>query len=78
MPTVLRIKGFRFFFFSNDACEPIHVHVELDENYAKFWLEPVQLVKSSGYNANELSKIRLLIIENSSEIKRRWDEYFNH
>jgi hypothetical protein len=28
MPTVLLINGFRLFFFSGDASEPIHVHVK--------------------------------------------------
>jgi len=78
MPTVLRIKGFRFFFFSNDIKEPVHIHVESDDKYAKFWLDPVQLAKSVGYNARELSKIRNLIIENSAIFKRKWDEYFDY
>lgn len=40
MPTVVRLRGFRFFFFSNEADEPAHIHVESDDKYAKFWLEP--------------------------------------
>ncbi len=55
MPTVLRIKGFRFFFFSNDMSEPVHIHVESKRKISKFWLEPIQLAKSVGYNARELS-----------------------
>jgi hypothetical protein len=78
MPTVLKIKGIRFFFFSNDYKEPVHIHVESDDKYAKFWLEPVQLAKSVGYNAKELSKIRKLIMDNASLFKRRWDEYFGN
>jgi len=78
MPTVLRIKRFRFFFFSNEANEPVHIHVESDDKYAKFWLEPVQLTKSVGYRARELGEIRNLIVENVGVFKRRWDEYFGH
>jgi len=78
MPTVLRVKGFRFFFFSNEAKEPVHIHVESNDKYAKFWLEPVQLAKSVGYTARELSEIRNLILENADVFKRRWDEYFSH
>ena len=78
MPTVQRIDGFRFFFFSNDEKEPVHIHVESDGNYAKFWLEPVQLATSVGYNAKELGNIRKLITENSVTFKRRWDEFFSH
>ncbi|MGB0788697.1 MAG: DUF4160 domain-containing protein [Marinirhabdus sp.] len=30
MPTVLRLRGYRFFFYSNEHL-PIHVHVENSE-----------------------------------------------
>ena len=78
MPTVLKVRGYRFFFFSNDIREPVHIHVESDDKYAKFWLEPVQLARSIGYRAKELSKISNMIIENQGVLKRRWDEYFGH
>jgi hypothetical protein len=76
VPTVSRIKGFRFFFFSNEAKEPVHIHVESDDKYAKFWQEPVRLAKSVGYSAKEMSEIRKLIVENAGVFKRSWDEYF--
>jgi hypothetical protein len=28
MPTVLTVKGFRFFFFSLEGNEPPHIHIE--------------------------------------------------
>lgn len=49
MPTILREGRYRFFFFSNESTEPRHVHVESADGYAKFWLEPVELMKSIGY-----------------------------
>ena len=76
MPTVLRVRGFRFFFFSNETDEPVHIHVESDDKYAKFWLEPVQLARSVGYSAIELNEIRRLVVENTEIFRRRWDEYF--
>ena len=42
MPTVLRIGAYRFFFFASDKSEPSHIHVERDDNLAKFWLDPVR------------------------------------
>jgi len=77
MPTVIKIKGYRFFFFSMEGNEPIHIHVEQAERYAKFWLDPVQLVKSDGFRSSELSEIRKLVEENRELIKESWDEYFN-
>ena len=44
MPTLLRVEGFRFFFFSNEGQEPPHVHVSKDDGVAKLWLAPLQLV----------------------------------
>jgi hypothetical protein len=47
MPTVLRVRGFRFFFFSLERQEPPHIHVEAAETFAEFWLNPVALSKLS-------------------------------
>jgi len=72
MPTVLRYGGYRFFFFSNEGNEPPHIHVETAENYAKFRLNPVALVKSTGYNAKELRELRELIEENRLLFIEKW------
>ncbi len=76
MPTVLRIRNYRFFFFSNEGNEPPYIHVESGNKYAKFWLEPVQLARSVDFNARELSDIRKLILENLNFVKEKWHEYF--
>ena len=78
MPTVLRLGAYRFFFFSNDISEPIHIHIESGDKYAKFWLEPVQLASSNGFDARELTAIRKLIIENGDILRGKWDEYFGN
>lgn len=36
-PTVLRVREYRFFFFSREEARP-HVHVETAEGEAKVWL----------------------------------------
>ncbi|MCE7984802.1 MAG: DUF4160 domain-containing protein [Caldilinea sp. CFX5] len=36
MPTVFVQKGYRFFFYSSDLDEPIHVHVSKSSKQAKF------------------------------------------
>jgi hypothetical protein len=43
MPVVLRIGRYRFFFFSNEGKEPLHIHVRASGDEATFWLDPVQL-----------------------------------
>jgi len=76
MPTVLRYGKHRFFFFSNEGNEPPHIHVETAGNYAKLWLNPVALVKSTGYNAKELRDLRELTEENRHLFLEKWHEYF--
>lgn len=78
MPTVLKVGRYRFFFFSNEGSEPTHIHIESEDKYAKFWLEPVQLAKSVGYSARELSEIRRLVVNNADVFKEKWDEHFSH
>ena len=78
MPTVLKIGKFRFFFFSNEGSEPMHIHVESNEKYAKFWLDPVQLARSIGYSAKELNEIRGLVLENLNLFREKWNEYFKY
>jgi hypothetical protein len=77
MPTVLRIDGFRFFFFSNEGNEPPHIHVQRAENYAKFWLQPLQLATNSGYTGREITRIRELIEQHQQVLLEAWHEFFN-
>ncbi|HEY3354594.1 MAG TPA: DUF4160 domain-containing protein [Polyangia bacterium] len=76
MPTVLRTGGFRFFFFSNEGTEPPHVHVDSGDGYAKFWLDPVELAASVGFNARELRHVRLLVIAHRERFREAWNEHF--
>jgi hypothetical protein len=77
MPSVFRYKGYRFFFFSNESAEPRHIHVESDDNHAKFWLEPLDLAKSVAYKERELSGIRELIEDNIQLFRAVWDAHFS-
>jgi hypothetical protein len=77
MPTVLRVAGYRFFFFSNEREEPAHVHVERAEAYAKFWLTPVALAGSRGFRSSELAELHRLVDEHRALFQGRWDEFFS-
>jgi hypothetical protein len=79
MPVILRYKGYRFFFFSNegDPVEPMHIHVRKAEAVAKFWLEPdVSVAESYGMKSSELRELMDVAEKNKELIKRYWDEYF--
>jgi hypothetical protein len=74
---VLRPGPYRLFFYSSDGDEPPHVHVERDEKTAKFWLGPVRLQGSGGFNRAEVRRIQRLVEERREEVLRSWDAYFN-
>lgn len=62
MPTVLRVGAHRFLFYVRDKAEPPHIHIERNDKIAKFWLEPIRLQSSSGFNRIELvESIKLLM-----------------
>jgi len=77
MPTVLQSRPYRFHFYSSDAEEPPHVHVERDENTAKFWLTPVRLQSSGGFRPVEVRRIQRLVEQPREALLRSWDAYFN-
>lgn len=78
MPTVLRVKGYRFFFFSLEGKEPPHIHVEQAERYAKLWLSPVTFARTKGFRSAELTDILHIVQNNQQLFLGRWREYFGH
>jgi hypothetical protein len=75
MPTVLRLDGYRFFFYSNEGSEPPHVHVESAGKGAKFWLRPVALARSAGYDARELRVLRGLVEAHRDDLEQAWNAF---
>jgi hypothetical protein len=77
MPTVLRVGPYRFFFYAGDRDEPPHIHVERDEQIAKFWLAPVRLQYSRGFSRQELNRVQRLIEEHHVQLLESWNAYFH-
>jgi len=77
MPTCLRDGPYRLFFYSNDAAEPAHIHVERENRRAKFWLEPVRLEWNRGFSRHEIGDVRRVVQDQREELLRCWDEFFN-
>ncbi len=76
MPTVLRVGPYRFFFYAGDGGEPPHIHVERDDAEAKFWLDPIRLERSHGFNRKEINRVRALVEEHRQQLLESWDEFF--
>lgn len=80
MPVVLRHKGFKYFFFSNEGNprEPLHIHVRKGERIAKIWIDPsISVAESFKVTSKELKEI-LAVVQNQQDlIRRSWDEHFD-
>jgi len=76
MPTVLKSGPYRFFFYAGDRSEPVHIHVERNSKIAKFWLDPVRLQNSGGFDRVEIVKIHKLVSVNQEKLLEAWYDYF--
>ena len=74
MPTVLRVRGYKFFFFSHEGSEPAHMHIWKGGSAAKFWLGPVRLAFNDGFKKQELRTIIQILEEHEPELIRAWNE----
>ncbi|MBI3194298.1 MAG: DUF4160 domain-containing protein [Ignavibacteriae bacterium] len=74
MPVVLRIRGYRFWFYEADLVEPPHVHVGRENNEAKFWLNSLSLVRSRGFKEHELNEIEKILKEHKEDIITAWQK----
>ena len=77
MPTCMRVGPYRLYFYSNDASEPPHIHVEREAQRAKFWLEPVRLEWNRGFSRHEISQVRRIVQQNQAQLLRCWNGFFN-
>lgn len=77
MPTILKVGPYRFFFVSLDRDEPPHIHVRRENMVAKFWLDPVSLERTGGFNRAELNTIAKLVQDHRETLLERWYEFFS-
>src|SRR2546428_9284813 len=75
-PTILRVGGFRFYFFSREE-RRMHVHVQCAEAEAKYWLEPaIELAQNYGLNERQLRSVKALIEAHADDIRDAWAKHF--
>ena len=75
MPTILRLDGYRFFFFSDEHM-PEHIHVEKADSYARIELLSLKVTDSYNITSKELKKIVELVRENRIKLEEGWNEHF--
>lgn len=77
MPTVLKLHGFTFKFYSNENGEPPHVHIIKGKAESKWWLDPDLAEEySDGFKVQELRTIRELLNEHHHALLQAWKDHF--
>jgi len=72
VPVVLRVRGYRFWFYEADLDEPPHVHVGKAGSEAKYWLEPVALARARGFREQELNEAERILAEHRDVVLAAW------
>jgi hypothetical protein len=76
MPTVLKINGYRFKFFSNENNEPPHIHIIQGDGDAKYWLIPDCIEEYAySFTIREKRDINKMITENRQFLIDKYHEH---
>lgn len=75
MPTILRLLGLRFHFYSDEGAEPAHIHVDAGDGECKFWLDPVGLASQRSMSVSELRKAERLVFEYKALFLEKFHEF---
>jgi hypothetical protein len=72
MPVVLRVRGYKFWFYEADLDEPPHVHAGKEGRVAKFWLIPVRMVRAGRLTPVEQREIGRIINDHRGFLLSVW------
>lgn len=72
MPVVLRVRGYRFWFYEADLDEPPHVHVGKGSKEAKYWVAPTAVARLRRFRDHELHEIERILVEYEDDILEIW------
>jgi uncharacterized protein DUF4160 len=79
VPAILLIHGWRFFFYTNEANEPIHIHCRKAEKERKYWLDrdkfDVKEAFSYRMNGKDKRVVKRIIFEHFEYIESEWDKF---
>ena len=72
MPVVLRVKGYKFWFYEADLDEPPHVYIGKESKEGKYWIDPVKMARAGGFKPVELREIERIIHDNHAFLLNIW------
>ena len=75
MPTILRILGYRFYFYAMEGNEPPHVHIDKGSGTLKVWLDDLRVADSEGLKPAEIRAALKLAREHQKLLLKAWHEF---
>lgn len=76
MPTLLRVDGYRFFFFSDEHL-PKHIHIEKSDKYMRIELETLKVTDKYKMTSKEIRDVTAIVEKHKDDFLEAWNEYFN-
>ena len=80
MPTILFIAGWRFFFYSNENKESVHIHVQKAGKEAKYWLVvsafDIEEAFSHQMTPRDKREVKKIIYQHFDYIVEQWQIHF--
>jgi len=78
MPTILFVMGWRFFFYSNEGNEPLHIHCRKGDQECKYWLDSANFEVEEAYSVNmsprDKREVKKIIFEYFDFIEGEWNK----
>lgn len=76
MPTILKIYGFKLFFYSKEESR-IHVHIKWEAEEIKIWMDDYTVAfRSNGFKEHMTSDAIELARKYEKEINSKWKKHF--
>ena len=72
MHTLLKVDGFKFYFWTQESFEPAHFHVSKGGASAKWWLDPLREAWAKGLSDEDKARIAELAAANAGSWLGEW------
>ena len=80
VPTILTVRGWRIFFYSDEGQEPMHVHCRKAEAECKFWVRPeeYEIEEAWAHNLTPALRreVRKIVFDHMDLIAEEWNRRF--
>ena len=75
VPTLLRIRGFRFYVYAEESTEPAHVHIDKGSGTMKVWLRDNAIAHIEGLKPAEIRAALVFVREHHKLLVDGWNEF---